>query len=179
MSKPVGRPPQDLTGQRFGKLVCIERLPVIPGKKARWKCLCDCGKETSTIVRNLRQELTKSCGCIQQARRASGWNRDHGMWLSVEYAAWHHMKQRCNDINHPAYHNYGGRGIKVCERWQNDFSAFLSDMGQRPSPKLSLERKDNDGPYSPGNCIWATRSQQGKNRRAKNKWTTKSARSKH
>jgi hypothetical protein len=87
------------------------------------------------------------------------------MYRSPEYSAWHHMLQRCTDPNATGYKNYGGRGIKVCDRWLKSFIAFLADMGRRPSAEHTIERKRNNGPYSPANCVWLHQSKQGRNKR--------------
>jgi hypothetical protein len=92
------------------------------------------------------------------------WTKLDGLSKSLEYKAWHAMKNRCGDRYNSHYHRYGGRGIKVCPRWQESFLAFIEDMGRKPSPELSLDRIDNDGVYEPGNCRWATRQQQAANK---------------
>jgi hypothetical protein len=94
-------------------------------------------------------------------------DRKHGRCGTVEYRAWHNMKQRCLSPGHPKYRLWGGRGITVCERWRNSFAAFLADMGDRPSPHHSIDRIDDDGHYEPGNVRWATASEQRRNRRGK------------
>lgn len=93
-------------------------------------------------------------------RHGHGHSKTHG--CSPTYRCWYHMKQRCLNLNHPKYANYGGRGITICLRWHESFVNFLEDMGIKPDG-LSLDRVDNDGPYSPDNCRWATRMQQGSN----------------
>lgn len=88
---------------------------------------------------------------------------------SPEYRSWSCMIQRCNNSNFPAFHRYGGRGIKVCDRWRGSYLAFLEDMGPRPSKNYTLERIDNDGDYEPGNCRWDTRTAQARNTRSNRK----------
>jgi hypothetical protein len=92
------------------------------------------------------------------------WARKWGEFPRIEYMTWYNLIRRCCDPRSPDFARYGGRGIRVCERWRHDFMAFLADMGPRPSPAHSIDRSDNDGGYDPANCRWATRSQQRRNR---------------
>lgn len=155
--------PHEYIGLRFARLVIVEYIAGIHGKKARARCKCDCGNEVTAIINNLTRGATKSCGCLNDETRVAV-NTKHGLTESTEHQIWAGMLQRCMNPNHPQYHNYGGRGIRVCERWQ-EFKNFLVDMGRRPSLEYSLDRKDNNGDYCPGNCKWSTREEQCRNRR--------------
>jgi hypothetical protein len=152
----------DLTGQRFGRLTVLKRIQL--QKSTRWLCQCDCGDTLDVAHGNLRSGCSQSCGCLRSdLSRARLYS--HGYRRKPEYAIWIAMRDRCKNKKNAAYAYYGGRGIRVCESWDNGFSAFISDMGPRPSPKHLIERVNNDGNYEPSNCVWATRSQQMKNRR--------------
>ena len=155
----------DLLGQRFGKLVVKALTKDRQNKKRMWLCICDCGKERLVITSHLRSGHTTSCGCIKTTE-CGNHLRKHGMAdpNSIEYVAWKNMHQRCRDPNVIHWKSYGGRGIAVCERW-DDFENFLADIGRRPGPGFSIDRIDNDGDYEPSNVRWATDSQQMKNRR--------------
>lgn len=162
----------NLIGQHFGRLSVVERIGYKhPNKKhVYWLCHCECGgvAEVSTSV--LRNGESASCGCLhKEVARMGKNNLKHGCTRGgkpiPEYSAWAHAKERCFNPKVRNYSSYGGRGITMCERWAKDFAAFSADMGPRPSPQHSLDRKDNDGDYEPDNCQWATRKHQNQNQR--------------
>jgi hypothetical protein len=129
-----------------------------------WLCRCDCGIEREVLSAQLRTGGSKSCGCLQKFRMAPK-SKKHGMWKHPAYRVWIEMRSRCQNSGNAGYHLYGGRGITVCERWE-DFALFWEDMGPTWQRGLSLERIDNDGDYGPHNCRWATPFEQNRNMRS-------------
>lgn len=156
-----------IVGREFGRLKvesCEGSRPVGKTRKTFWKCKCRCGKTITVARDSLVGNNTTSCGCFAQ-ENARSWSMTHGKSSTPEYAIWCGIIRRCEAQSCKSYSDYGGRGISMCHRWRNDFTAFLADMGPRPSPKHSVEREDNNGNYEPGNCVWETPIKQGRNKR--------------
>lgn len=168
----MNNPVVDLIGLRFGRWLVIDNL----GRKSNtsrnyyWLCECDCGEVKEVPGENLKRGTSKSCSCLmrdlsRERATVTPNARKHGLSNSTVYMAWANMKDRCYNKNHPKFKDWGGRGIRVCVRWKNSFENFYEDMGDKPSPDLSLERINNDKGYSPDNCKWATRVEQNRNKR--------------
>lgn len=155
----------DLHGRRFGRLVVIARAANTC--RTRWMCRCDCGNETIVFSHSLTRGLTKSCGCLRNENTAQLAQKSlttHGLAHSYEYRAWAAAKDRCFNKKNKDYPKYGGRGIGMHPLWVRDFSAFFAHIGPRPQGCL-LDRRDNDGPYEPGNVRWVTPAVSTQNRR--------------
>lgn len=153
----------DRTGKRYGKLVAVERVLACRFNReveVLWLCKCDCGR-TKIVPSSSLASGAKSCGCRKKGRLRG--LTSHGLSNSPEYRSWLLARKRCNDPATRGYKRYGGRGIIVCDKWANDFLAFLQDVGFKPTPKHTLDRIDVDGNYEPGNCRWATSKEQARN----------------
>lgn len=150
--------PLEFIGQIFNDCEVLEYI----GKKysvQHWRCKClKCGRIAERSYARLIKHKCRNCVGITHGACAGGVK-------TPEFCIWNMMKQRCYNPNTKSYADYGGRGIRVCEKWRRSYAAFIGDMGQRPSSRHTLERLDNDKDYEPGNVVWATRATQGRNKR--------------
>ena len=170
----------DMTGQRFGRLVVLERAENGHRGKVYWQCRCDCGKETSVRGDHLRYGFVRSCGCYNSEVTTSS-HTTHGSYHSRLYKVYRTMLARCNNPKNTNYRNYGGRGISVCEEWRSDFSAFrdwaiangydeMAEFGV-----CTIDRIDVNGNYEPNNCRWVSMAEQSKNKRQRRRKHEKSS----
>lgn len=160
---------KDLTGQRFGRLVVVERVGSSLSREATWRCLCDCGNERIICGSSLRRGGSKSCGCLRDEIE-SAIHSTHRKTKSRLYNVWSHMIQRCYNPSNTAYKRYGGRGVSVCDEWRNDFMIFYEwamANGYDENAafhQCTIDRIDNDKGYSPGNCRWVDAKTQNNNK---------------
>lgn len=160
---------RDLTGQVFGRLTVSARLPREAGSgPTKYRCACECGVVKTIIGTSLTGGNTKSCGCLRSDLTVMR-HTTHGMFsgsgkMTREYRIWTGMKTRCTNPKSISYRYYGGRGVKVCDRWMGSFAAFLEDVGKVPAP-YSIDRINPDGDYEPGNVRLASPREQAQNRR--------------
>ncbi len=163
--------PMDLTGKRFGRWSVLS-FHHRDGNYARhWLCACDCGTRKVVAQYSLHGGLSKSCGCLSVETNIAR-STTHGRYYTPEHSSWNNMLERCRNPKNAQWKDYGGRGITVCDPWR-DFSAFLADVGERPSDAHSLDRIDVNGHYEPGNVRWTDRLTQNNNRRDNRRLTYK------
>ena len=150
--------PKDISGFRSGSLVALRRTEDRIRGCLAWECRCDCGTVIVVPGAEMRAGRYRSCGCMRKGGPAD--RSKHDLWN-----IYNGMINRCSNPKDKDFHRYGARGIEVCQRWVKDFFVFVNDVGKRPSPMHSIDRIDNDGPYSPGNTRWATPCMQSRNKR--------------
>lgn len=159
-----------MIGNVVGMLTVVSEVEKRPGSGIRrFECICECGNTTHVDAGNLKKKTTRSCGCLRLSQKRDAMTK-HGVRFHPAYSRWNAMRARCYLEYHPGYKNYGARGIKVCDEWRDDPSAFVKWADESGFRKdLQLDRRDNDGDYTPENCRWVTRSVNNRNRRPFNR----------
>lgn len=156
---------KDLTGQKFGRLTALKPTKKRSGHNIIWLCQCDCGNIYEVSSNSLCRNLTKSCGCLRKERTAETHTK-HGYSKHQLYSVWSALIQRCENPNDSRYKDYGGRGISVCDEWQNSAKAFVEwALANGWEKGLTIERQNNNGNYEPKNCWFATYLEQNNNTR--------------
>lgn len=161
--------PIDMTGRKFNRLTVLSREPNDKHGCTMWLCRCDCGNLLVVSGRNIRNNHTQSCGCLQRERTSEA-SVIHGKTKTSLHNVWKSMKQRCTNPNNHKFRIYGARGITVCEEWMNSFESFFDYVSRLPhfgEKGRSIDRIDVNGNYEPGNVRWATASEQQQNKRRK------------